>query len=218
MARGASTPDSIRFMTKKFGWDQPEHAQSYGQNLLASELVVLRETRDDDLPVLAGWWNCTPLAALQQRGIKPRPANSIEEMFMAWSQNAPLGGDAGFSITSAGDGTLLGHVTLFGGGLPHRGAELAIMLGPEHMGRGLGTAAVRLMVRYGFRELGLHRIHLKVAAFNTRAIRSYEKAGFSIDGRERDALFHDGRFHDHIIMSILEHEFAPELQPIRQIG
>ena len=54
----------------------------------------------------------------------------------------------------------------------------------------------------------LHRIELEVFAFNPRAQRSYEKAGFTVEGVRRDALWWDGAFHNAVIMSILQPEFA----------
>ena len=55
-------------------------------------------------------------------------------------------------------------------------------------GRGLGTEALRLLVGHGFEQLGLHRISLTVYAFNVRGRRSYEKAGFVLEGTRRQAL------------------------------
>ena len=58
-------------------------------------------------------------------------------------------------------------------------ATLGIALSREYIGRGYGTDAMRVIVGYGFREMGLHRIQLGVAPFNPAGIRAYEKAGSS---------------------------------------
>ncbi|MFC0624436.1 GNAT family N-acetyltransferase [Kribbella deserti] len=81
-----------------------------------------------------------------------------------------------------------------------------ILIGPTGRGRGLGTEATRLIVGYGFEKLGLHRISLEVYAFNPRARRAYEKAGFVTEGVLRDALLWEGERVDATVMSIL----APE--------
>ncbi len=52
-----------------------------------------------------------------------------------------------------------------------RWAELGIALGRDYIGRGYGSDATRVMVDYGFREMGLHRIQLSVVAFNLGGIR-----------------------------------------------
>jgi RimJ/RimL family protein N-acetyltransferase len=67
---------------------------------------------------------------------------------------------------------------------------------------------MRVIVDYGFRELGLHRIQLGVTPFNPAGIRAYEKAGFTEEGRLRESVMHDGRWYDEILMSILDHEWA----------
>ena len=127
-------------------------------------------------------------------------------MFRLWSNNDDSSG-AGLSITDVTSGALIGHVTLFGATLPARSATLAILIGPEFVGQGYGTDAVRTMVDFGFRQLGLHRIQLTVWAFNVRALRAYTAAGFREEGRRREVAFFDGSFHDQIDMSVLEHEW-----------
>ena len=186
-------------------WSSSDEASEYGARLLTDGEITLRALTESDLPMLVAWWNRPEWAALQQRIIKPRPDGPIEEMFRSWSVNKPLG-DAGFSIVS-NDGELLGHLTLYGAALPDRCASFAILISPDHVGRGIGPKATQLALSYGFRELGLNRIELHAWAFNTRAIRAYEKAGFVLEGRRREVVFHDGRFHDELIMSVLARDY-----------
>jgi len=183
-------------------WSSSDDAAGYGARLLTDGEITLRALQEPDLRLLATWWNDPEWAALQQRVIKPRPDAAIEEMFRDWSENKPSS-DVGFSIVSSHGGELLGHLTLYGMSLPERCASFAILLGPDHVSQGIGLRATRLALTYGFRELGLNRIELRVWAFNTRAIRAYEKTGFVVEGRRREAVFHDGRFHDELIMSVL---------------
>jgi RimJ/RimL family protein N-acetyltransferase len=63
---------------------------------------------------------------------------------------------------------------------------------------------VRLVLAYAFKELALHRVSARVLADNARAIRCYEKCGFTIEGRERQAALVAGEWHDDLIMGILE--------------
>jgi RimJ/RimL family protein N-acetyltransferase len=88
-----------------------------------------------------------------------------------------------------------------------RCATLGIALGREHISRGYGSDAMRTIVDYGFRELGLHRIQLIVAPFNPAGIRAYEKAGFVEEGRHRESVLHDGRWYDEVLMSVLDREW-----------
>jgi diamine N-acetyltransferase len=73
---------------------------------------------------------------------------------------------------------------------------------------GYGTEAVQLLVKHGFETLNLNRIYLHVFEINPRAIRAYEKAGFTLEGRERQAEFRNGRYIDVLRMSMLKAEFS----------
>ncbi|MBN1261555.1 MAG: GNAT family N-acetyltransferase [Anaerolineae bacterium] len=89
-----------------------------------------------------------------------------------------------------------------------RCAEFGIIVGePEFWGLGYGSDALRVLLEVGFHWYNLHRIFLRVVAANQRAIRSYEKCGFHLEGRLREATFIDGTYHDLLIMSVLSHEY-----------
>ena len=60
-----------------------------------------------------------------------------------------------------------------------------------------------MLLRYGFGELGLHRIELSVTGYNLRAIATYRRAGFVEEGRRRSAIFRSGAWHDEVRMAIL---------------
>jgi RimJ/RimL family protein N-acetyltransferase len=75
-------------------------------------------------------------------------------------------------------------------------------------GRGLGTEATEMMLEHAFERLGLHRVGLSVFSYNLRAIRAYEKAGFRIEGRQREAILRDGRYWDEIQMGVLVDEWV----------
>ena len=51
--------------------------------------------------------------------------------------------------------------------------------------------------------VGLHRVELDVYAFNERARRAYERCGFVVEGRLRDALRWDGEWHDALVMAVV---------------
>lgn len=186
--------------------DDADGARAYGASILRGEKVYLRELRDVDLPLLVKWWNDPQAAALQTFVVRPQPESTIVEKFRAWSANQESTG-AWFTIVAQVDDGLVGSISLFCAQAPTRAATLAISIGPEHWSRGLGTDALRVMVRYGFQELGLNRIGLGVWAFNDRAIAAYRKAGFVEEGRRRQMTFHAGRFHDEVLMSILRTEW-----------
>ncbi len=103
---------------------------------------------------------------------------------------------------------ILGEVVLNDISWPNRSSSFRIALySQDYFGNGYGTQATRLIVKYGFERLKLHRIDLEVYDFNPRAAYVYEKVGFKREGVKRDALLWDGRYQDAIVMSILEGEY-----------
>lgn len=88
-----------------------------------------------------------------------------------------------------------------------RKAEYGIFIGEaEARGRGIGTAAAKLMLRYCFEEEKLHKVFLRVIADNMQAYRSYEKAGFKKEAYLKDEVFVDGEYLDIVFMAVLESE------------
>jgi RimJ/RimL family protein N-acetyltransferase len=80
----------------------------------------------------------------------------------------------------------------------------------ELWGKGYGTDALKALVNYLFKTMNLNRIQLDTWSGNVRAIRSYEKCGFVIEGRLRDDSFIDGKYYDTIVMGLLRKEFQNE--------
>jgi RimJ/RimL family protein N-acetyltransferase len=104
-------------------------------------------------------------------------------------------------------GDAIGEARLDRVDLHDKRASFAIgILDARHVGKGLGTEATRLVLRFAFEQLKLHRISVRVIAYNHRAIRAYEKCGFVIEGREREAAFVNGAWHDDVIMGVLDRE------------
>lgn len=87
----------------------------------------------------------------------------------------------------------------------HNKAEYGIFIGEaQARGRGVGTAAGKLMLRYCFEEEKLHRVYLRVFADNYQAIGSYEKAGFVREGCLKDDVRIDGEYRDMIWMAAVQ--------------
>lgn len=188
--------------------DSMDGARAYAAGLLVGERSRLRVLREEDLPVLEEWWNLPEVAILQTAAVRPRPVGPVAEMIRDWSGNGAEGA-VGFAVEDL-EGTLVGHAVLYGAEPRTRCATYAVVLGPEHQGKGLGPDVTRLVLRYGFREMGLHRIELGVWAYNDRAVAAYRKAGFVEEGRRREVAFHDGAFHDQLLMGVLAHEWWAE--------
>jgi RimJ/RimL family protein N-acetyltransferase len=120
----------------------------------------------------------------------------------------PNASDYYFHLRTLVDDTLIGFVVLFNIKWSNQSAEMAIGIGvPEFRGKGYGGDALRLILNYAFNELNLHRVELTVIAYNTGAIRAYERAGFVREGVKRQAIQRSGQRFDLIGYGILRDEW-----------
>jgi len=91
--------------------------------------------------------------------------------------------------------------------MDYRSAEYGIFIGEDSArGKGLGSETAYLFTEFGFKNLGLHRISLRVLSENSCARKSYEKAGFHVEGIFHDMVFINGIYHDVIFMAKFESE------------
>lgn len=118
------------------------------------------------------------------------------------------GSMADLVIAGLGDDAPIGLISLWDRSIPHQAAELSIWIGEGHRNGGNGTEALRLALRHAFGALGLHKIYLRVLEYNVRAIRTYEKCGFLIEGTLREEMKVQGRWHSLIYMGLLADDFA----------
>jgi RimJ/RimL family protein N-acetyltransferase len=175
-------------------------------NMLTGDLVRLRPLEPEDADALYRWHNDEEvmrwlqsyyhesLAGLRKR-LADRQENSYEKVTLC--------------IETLEERKLIGLVALRGAEPVNARAEVDIYLGEqEYWGGGYGTDALRRMCRYGFDTLRLHSIELTVVEANERAVRSYQKIGFQVDGRLRQSFFRDGQWYDELLMCVLEEELC----------
>jgi RimJ/RimL family protein N-acetyltransferase len=113
-----------------------------------------------------------------------------------------------FGIHTLADDRRVGFVGVTGVRWTHGDGWLVIAIGGrEDWGKGYGGEALGLLLRYAFSELNLHRVSLTVFEYNPRAIRTYEKAGFRVEGRARKFLNRDGQRWDMIYMGLLREDW-----------
>lgn len=174
---------------------------------LPGERVVLREFREEDLSGMRSWMiDAESTRYLGGSTLMP-PSWEMSERTL----RQLLEGDAGgynWVIAEKDSLRYLGQVSLILIDHLNRRAELTLVMAPDQAGKGYAKEGVRLALRFAFRQLNLHKVYLKVAQPNERAVRLYERCGFRVEGRLRDELFLDGQYADALIMSILEGEFA----------
>ena len=178
-----------------------------GADLLKGELVHLDALDRSDIETLGPWWtNLDLIQYLSQGAAFPKTMEDEVEWFERQRKDS---GTFTFAIRRNDDMSLIGTASLFSFNWRIRKCVFGISIGdPSAWGRGYGTDATRIVIRYGFEELNLNRIQLHVYEYNERARRAYEKAGFTVEGRLREAVYREGRHYDELVMAVLRSEWT----------
>ncbi len=119
-----------------------------------------------------------------------------------------------FIIRTLDDGKPIGFAELDGIAWKRTDAWIGIGIGDRnYWGKGYGADALRILMRYAFTELDLHRLSLSVFEYNRRAIRLYEKLGFRNEGRKRQFFQREGRRWDLVFMGMVKPEWEKLYEP-----
>jgi aminoglycoside 6'-N-acetyltransferase len=147
--------------------------------------------------------------------MQPEHAERLRELrntpeVARWWQRAPdgwpLAAEDVHKLTVIVDGDVAGFMQFYEEPDPDaRHADVDVFLGPDHQDRGLGTEAMRTLVRDLIERRGHHRMTLSTSPQNARAIRSYEKVGFRPVGVTRKSARNSdtGEWEDELLMELV---------------
>ncbi|HSB02114.1 MAG TPA: GNAT family protein [Anaerolineae bacterium] len=131
----------------------------------------------------------------------------IKEYFDKQAENGPQPERYSFSVRTLDEDRYIGFLGMWVD-LIHSEAWVGLGIGErECWSKGYGTDMMKLCLRYVFTELCLERLSLAVHEYNPRALRSYEKCGFRLEGRTRKDVLREGRRTDTLWMGILREEW-----------
>lgn len=167
--------------------------------MVSGDKLVIKRITKEHTPLIVKWRNNPNV---QKNFIFQE--TFTEEMHNGWLKNKVETGEvAQYIIYTKEDNVPIGSVYLRDIDKNNEKAEFGIFIGEDiARGKGYGTEATKLMCRYGFEELGLHKIMLRVFAFNKAAIKAYEKAGFVQEAYLKDEEKIGDEFFDIIFMAM----------------
>ncbi len=178
--------------------------------MILGQKTRLRPIEKDDLPRFVRWFSDPEVRALIGKHL---PVGQVQEE--RWfDRNLSAGNEQTWAIDlqpemAVGPWQHVGSCGFHTIDWLNRKGEVGIILGAkEYWGKGYGTDALQTLVAWGFYTLNLNRVELRVFANNTRAIRSYEKVGFMLEGRQRQAIFKNGTYQDELVMGVLRSDWA----------
>ena len=184
--------------------------------------IVIRSIEEEDLPLVLPWWNDPEVMyyadddlhpSLTLQDLQQRHAKEIGE----WRHHMER------MVIETKDTRLIGDIMYRGYQSDVRSAYMGLLIGMKDLwGQGYGTEAIWLFLEYLFVQKEMHKVAITVSDFNTRAIKAYEKCGFRRDGVLRDNATVEGKYVNHLLMSLLEEEYAhlksAGFDPVRDAG
>jgi RimJ/RimL family protein N-acetyltransferase len=175
--------------------------------IIRGERVFLRPAERTDIETFVRWFNDAEV--LHDLAMRAPMSEAAETAWFDRMLDAQGKTDYHFVVCLLDDARPIGTIGLHGIDLVNGNAEFGIAIGEKaEWGKGYGTDALRAICAFGFGELRLERIGLYVYATNERARRTYERAGFTLEGTLRRAHFQHGELIDVHVMGLLRDEWA----------
>ena len=172
---------------------------------IETERLIIREFALDDFDGVHRYASNPNVVRFMVWG--PNTEDETRQFIQTKLQSQVLKPRASYDLAITLDGVLIG-----GGGLTIHDkkrweAELGYCLNEPHWGKGLGTEFAAAMIKYGFEELGLHRVTARCDSENHGSYRVMEKSGMTREGHLRKNQMVKGRYRDTLIYGILRGEW-----------
>lgn len=171
--------------------------------MLKGNKTIIRPLESSDLEILYEWYNDYEYSHWISGGW---PVNTLlrrEQIEKTLYEEDPYR----YAITTM-ENHLIGTLGFDEVNIPARSAKVFIGIGlKEYWGKGFGQDALKIFLNYLFNYWNFNRLTAETWEGNKRAIHCYEKLGFQIEGRLREAYYINGKYYDVIVMGLLRKDY-----------
>jgi len=174
---------------------------------LETQRLLLREFTENDWPAVLAYQNDS--LYLRYYHWTERTAVDVQAFVQMFIENQHEHPRKYFqlAVVLKSDGQLIGNCGLRINDPALREADIGYELASRHWGNGYATEAAGEILRFGFTDLGMHRIWAETIAENTGSTRVLEKLGMRLEAHEREKEWIKGRWRDRLTFAILDHEW-----------
>lgn len=176
--------------------------------MIKGNTVGLRAVEKSDLELLRDWRNITDF---RKNFREVRELNMSNQEKWYEKLNNASATDFMFMFVRLKDNAPLGAGGLLYTNWIIRSSDFSFYIGHENKyidHDGYAEEATRLLLDYGFKHLNLNKVWMELYEFDKRKIEFFtKKFGFVKDGMLRENCFEDGKYHDSMIISLLQKEY-----------
>lgn len=175
---------------------------------LETERLILRPFHMDDAPLVHAYLSDERITVNMRRIPHPCSLEWVEN-YLRQATTEDIGqGRYQFAVDRKSDQQLVGRINIRVT-KEHHHAEIGYWIGVPHWGQGYATEAGRRILRFGFKDLGLHRIIGTCYSWNAASARVLQHLGMRYEMTMRQDTFKNGKFADSQVYGILRDEFIP---------
>jgi RimJ/RimL family protein N-acetyltransferase len=174
---------------------------------LETQRLIMRDYRADEWPTMAAYWadpryqRYYPEDERQDETVRKLVASFVA------AQTAQPRRKWQLALVTRDGGRLIGNCGIRVNDPDLREANIGYELDPEFWGQGYASEAARAILRFGFEELGMHRVWAECVADNAGSVRVLEKLGMRREAHFRELQRFRERWWDGYIYAILDHEW-----------
>lgn len=150
------------------------------------------------------WMNENAVTQFLESRFHAQSKDDIQQYISAMSKNPDIFFFGIFSIKTMGH---CGNIKLGPINWLHRFGEIGLVLRKEVWGKGFGTESIKLISKFAFDELGLHKIWCGCLSENLGSIKAFQKAGFKIEGTLKKQYWTNGKWMDDIIFGLTQEDY-----------